>query len=138
VPVNTIALQINRVFSIENRDMIMKSRLPQTAKEDRPKKSVMVRRAWDESGYEAVIKHFRDNRDKFGRNMMQALEAAIIEGLMELDDGTLDDYEMLANGIRSIVLENLVRSTEVLGVPGRVFDESIDRAWKEFDELDIF
>ncbi len=116
----------------------MMSRLPQTAKKERLKKSITVRRAWEESGYEAVIKHFRDNQDKFGRNMMQGLEADIIEGLMELDDETLDDYEMLADGIRSIVLENLVRSTEMLGVPGRVLNESIDRAWKEFDKLDIF
>jgi hypothetical protein len=91
-------------------EIVMKRKRRNAAQKERSKKLVKVRRAWEESGYEAVIKQFRNNEDIFGRNMMQGLEADIIECLMELDDEMLDDYEMPNDRIRSIVLENVVRS----------------------------
>jgi hypothetical protein len=119
-------------------EIVMKRKRRNAAQKERSKKLVKVRRAWEESGYEAVIKQFRNNEDIFGRNMMQGLEADIIECLMELDDEMLDDYEMPNDRIRSIVLENVVRSTEQLGARGRILGESSVRAWEEFDKLDIF
>jgi hypothetical protein len=41
----------------------MKTGVTQAARKERFKKFVKVRRAWEQSGCEAVIKHFRDNKD---------------------------------------------------------------------------
>jgi len=52
----------------------MKTKLAQAARDERLKKSIRVRRAWEQSGYEAVIKHFRDNKNlEFIGSMVIAL-----------------------------------------------------------------
>jgi hypothetical protein len=109
--------------------MIMKTILTQTAKKERLKKSVKSRRAWKESGYEAVIKHFRDNKDlEYVGHAVFALlrlEAQIIEDLMDSDD------EMLDEDIRSCVLTNLAEWTERLGRMEKILKASSDRAWDD-------
>jgi hypothetical protein len=113
----------------------MKTILTQTAKKERLKKSVKVRRAWKESGYEAVIKHFRDNKDlEFVGHAVFALlrlETQIIEDLMDFDDEMLDEDEEIG----SCVLKNLAEWTEQLGIMEKMLKASSDRAWKEFEKV---
>jgi hypothetical protein len=87
-----------------------------------------------ESGYEAVIKHLRDNKDlEFVGNMVFALlrlETAIIEELLDIDGEVTDD------AVRSCVLENVARWNERLGIMARKLKVAGDRAWEEFNKID--
>jgi hypothetical protein len=113
---------------------IINVELTQVEQKERSKKLVKVKRAWRESRYGAVIKHFRDNKDlEFVGNMVFALrrlETTIIEELLDLDGEVTDD------GIRSCVLENVARWSEHLGIMARKLTVSGDRAWEEFDKID--
>jgi hypothetical protein len=112
----------------------MKTKLAQAARDERLKKSIRVRRAWEQSGYEAVIKHFRDNKNlEFIGSMVIALrhvESQIINDLMELDEEVVDEE------IGSCVLGHLAQWTEHLGVMAKMLKESSDRAWEELEKID--
>jgi hypothetical protein len=114
----------------------MKTKLTQAARKERFKKSVKVRRAWEQSGYEAVIKHFRDNKDLefigFAVIALRRVESQIIEDLMELDEEVLDEE------IGSCVLKHLAEWTEHLGIMAKMLKESSDRAWEELEKIDSF
>jgi hypothetical protein len=113
---------------------IINVELTQVEQRERSKKSVKVKRAWKESGYGAVIKHFCDNKDlEFVGNMVFALlrlETTIIEELLDLDGEVTND------DVRSCVLENVARWNEHLGIMARKLKVSGDLAWKEFDKID--
>jgi hypothetical protein len=115
---------------------IINIELTQAQQKERSKKLVKVTKAWNESSYEVVVKHFRDNRDlKFVGRMVLALQdlgTQIIEKLVDLDDEVTDD------SIRSCVLEKLVRWDEYLWTMARMLEASSHLAWEEFDKIDSF
>jgi hypothetical protein len=111
----------------------MKTKFTEAAREERVKKSIEVRRAWQRSGYEAVIKHFRDNKDLEFVNAaavaMRRLESSVISDLMELDD------EVTQDDIGSCVLTHLLKWSECIGIMARMLKNSSDRAWEELDKV---
>src|ERR1700751_1223649 len=113
---------------------IIRVELTQAEKKERSKKLVEVRRAWKESGYEAVTKHFRDDKDlEFVGKMVVALmrlETTVIEELLDVDG------EVTGDTVRSCVLENVAQWNEHLGIMARKLVVLGDRAWEEFDKID--
>jgi hypothetical protein len=92
-----------------------------------------VRRALKDSGYKAVIEHFRDKDLEYVGHAVFALlrlETQIIEDLLDFNDENLDNED-----IGSCVLTNLVKWTESLGRMEKILKASSERAWKEFDKI---
>ena len=113
---------------------IINVELTQAVQDARSKKLPKVKNIWKQSGYDTVIKRFRDSSDlKFIERMLLALrnlDAQIIKELVELDG------EVTGESVRDCVLENLVCWDEHLGVLARMLKASTKLAWEEFDKLD--
>jgi hypothetical protein len=103
-------------------------------KKKRSKKLPEVRRAWKESGFEAVTRHFRDDQNlKFVGKMVSALmhlETTIIDELLGIDG------EVTEEDISSCVFENVMRwNEEHLRAMARMLIASGDRALEVFDQI---
>jgi hypothetical protein len=105
-------------------------------KRARFKRTVRVRNALRESGYEAVITHFRESRDL---NLVAGLifelrriESLIIEDMMDADEVDVDE------DIGSCVFAHLSEWSERLGSMARMLVETRDRAWEVLEKIEGF